>query len=71
MRNCASEVRAIAPRNDESELLPVIGQYFRTGPAEPGAVLLQARQYDLVAVIHVSAAKPRDIPRTGVLPLLR
>jgi hypothetical protein len=33
--------------------------------------LLQARQYDLVAVIHVSAAESRDIPRAGVLPLLR
>lgn len=49
----------------------MIGQYFRAGPAEPGAVLLQARQYDLVAVIHVSAAKPRDVPRTGIVPLLR
>jgi hypothetical protein len=48
----------------------VIGQNFRAGPAEPAAVLLEACQHDLVAVIHVRAAKPRNIPRAGVMPLL-
>ena len=36
----------------------------------PGAVLLQARQYDLVAVVHLGPAKPRDVARAGVLSLL-
>jgi hypothetical protein len=45
-------------------------QHLLTRPAEPATVLLQARQNDLIAVIHVRAAKTRDIPRTGILPLL-
>ena len=53
------------------KLLPVVGQNLRAGVAQPGPVLLQARQHDLVAIIHLSAAKPRDIPRAGVMPLLR
>ena len=48
----------------------MIGQNFRAGATEPAAVLLQARQNDLVAVIHLSAAKTRDIPRAGVVSLL-
>ena len=51
-------------------LLSVIGQRFRAGLAEPGTVLLQARQHDLVAVIHLGTAKTRDIPHTGIMPLL-
>jgi hypothetical protein len=51
-------------RNDDSSLLPVIRQRFRAGLAEPRAVLLEARQNDLVALVHMSPAKPRDIPRT-------
>jgi hypothetical protein len=63
-------------RNDEDKLvrgtlLPVIGQNLGAGPAQSGTVLLQARQNDLVAVIDVSAAKTRDVPRTGIMPLLR
>jgi len=48
----------------------VIGQNLRAGATEPAAVLLQARQNDLVAVIHLSAAKTRDIPRARVMSLL-
>jgi hypothetical protein len=52
-------------------LLPVTDQHLLARLAQPAAVLLQARQHDHVAVIHVSPAKSRDIPSTGVLPLLR
>jgi uncharacterized protein (AIM24 family) len=52
-------------------LLPVIGQDFLAAFAEPGTVLLQARQHNHVALIHVSAAKTRDIPRAGVMRLGR
>jgi hypothetical protein len=48
----------------------VIRQNLRAGLAEPGAVLLETRQHDLVAVIDASAAEPRDVPRAGVVPLL-
>ena len=48
----------------------MIGQNFRAGATEPAAVLLQACQNHLVAVIHLSAAKTRDIPRAGVVSLL-
>jgi hypothetical protein len=48
----------------------VTGQQLLAGPADPGAVLLQARQHDLIAVIHVGPAKTRDIPRAGVTSLL-
>ena len=64
------------PRNDEDKLvrgalLPVVGQNLGARPAEPGTVLLQACQDDLIAVIDLSAAKPRDIARAGIMPLLR
>jgi hypothetical protein len=59
------------PRNDKENLLPVIGQDFRAGVAQPGAVLPEAGQHDLIAVIHVRAAIARDIPRAGVGTLLR
>src|SRR3979490_1454366 len=59
------------PRNDRAELTPVIGQGLGAGSAEPAAVLLQAGQYDLVAVIHLRAAKTRNVPRTGIMALLR
>jgi hypothetical protein len=52
------------------KLLPVTDQHLLAGPADPGAILLQARQHDLVAVIHVSPAKTGHIPRAGVTPLL-
>ena len=58
-----------APRNDE-KLLPVAGQHLLARLAEPGAVLLQARQHDLVAVIEMGAAKARGVARAGVLALL-
>jgi hypothetical protein len=35
----------------------VIGQDFRAGPAEPGAVLLQARQDNHIAIIEMGPAK--------------
>ncbi len=52
-------------------LLPVIGQNFRARLAKPGAILFQARQHNLVAVVDLSAAESRDIPRAGVVSLLR
>jgi hypothetical protein len=57
-------------KNSHSALLTVIGQNLRAGFAELGAVLLETRQHGLVAVIDVSAAEPRDVPRAGVVPLL-
>jgi hypothetical protein len=63
MCNCTSG-------NDEDKLLPVIGQNLRAGFAETGTILLQARQHDLVAVIDLRAAEPRDIARAGVVSLL-
>ena len=57
-----------ASRNDEW-LLPVIGQNLGAGLAQPRAVLLQAHQNDLVALVHMRAAKPRHIPRAArILP---
>ncbi|HEY4746447.1 MAG TPA: hypothetical protein VIH38_02745, partial [Steroidobacteraceae bacterium] len=47
----------------------MIGQGFCAGMAQPGAILPQARQHDLVAVIHLRPAKSRNIPRAGVMPL--
>jgi hypothetical protein len=72
MCNCTSEVRIFdAPRNDIEELLPVIGQYLCAGLAEAGAIFLEAGQHDLVAIIHVGAAEPRNVPRAGIVSLLR
>ena len=39
--------------------------------AEPGAVLLQAGQHDLVAFAEMGPAEPLGIARAGVLALLR
>src|SRR5207237_6602143 len=52
-------------------LLPVIGQHLVAGFRESRAVLLQAGEHDLVAVIHMRAAKARDVARAGVVSLLR
>jgi hypothetical protein len=49
----------------------VAGQHLLTGLANAGAVLLQARQYDLVAVIHLGPAKPRHVAGAGIMALLR
>jgi hypothetical protein len=48
----------------------VVGQGLGAGPADPAAVLLQTPQNHLVAVIHLGAAKPRDVARTGIVALL-
>src|SRR5207237_8657430 len=56
-------------RNDSEKLLPVIGQNFRAGANEPDAVLLQARQNDLLALIDLSAAKTRHIPHPSIMTL--
>jgi hypothetical protein len=48
----------------------VIGQDLRAGLAEAGAVLLQASQHDLVAIIHHGPAMARNISCAGVMPLL-
>ena len=50
--------------------MAVFGQNLRAGLAEPVTVLLQTRQHDVVAVIHMRAAKTRDIPRAGIMSLL-
>ena len=63
--------RSRAPRNDDPELLPVIGQNLRAGLAEPGAILLQARQNDHIAVIEMGATKSRRIARAGITLLRR
>ena len=50
-------------------LLPVARQHLLAALADLGAVLLQAGQNDLVAILHLRPAKSRDVPRAGVLPL--
>ena len=54
-------------------LLPVAGQHLLAGLADLRAVLLQADQNDLVAILHLRPAESLDVPRAGVLshPLLR
>jgi hypothetical protein len=59
------------PRNDKALLLSVFRHDLVAGPADPGAVLLQAGQHDRIAVVHASSAKPRDVARAGVMALLR
>ena len=59
-----------APRNDRGALPPVGRQRLLAGLAEPRAVLLQAGQHHLIAVIEMRAAKARRIARAGVMPLL-
>ena len=50
-------------------LLPVIRQNLRAGLAQPRAVLLEACQNNLVALVHMRPAKPRHIPRaSGIGP---
>ena len=51
-------------------LLPVFGQHLVAGPAEPGAVLLQAAQHHRIAVVHQGAAEARHITRAGIVTLL-
>jgi hypothetical protein len=58
------------PRNDKEKLLAVFGQNLVAGLAYSGAVLLQARQHDLVTVVHHRTAMAANIPRAGVVPLL-
>src|SRR3954470_2577638 len=53
-----------------ANLLPVARQHRLTGFADARAVLLQACQHDLVAFLHVRAAKPRDVAGAGVMSLL-
>jgi hypothetical protein len=48
----------------------VLGQDLFTGPAEPRAVLLEARQHDLVTIIHHGPAMAGNIARAGVVALL-
>jgi hypothetical protein len=66
IRRCANCTSA----KGEGLLLPVLVQNFHARLAEPGSVLLQASQHDLVALIHMGAAKPRDIARAGIMLLL-
>jgi hypothetical protein len=48
----------------------VARQRLLAGLADPGAVLLQAGQYDLVSVVHLGPAKARDVARAGIFSLL-
>ena len=54
-------------------LLTVAGQHLLAALADLRAILLQAGQNDLVAILHLRPAEARDVPRAGVLshPLLR
>src|SRR6202041_1295384 len=60
--------RAAAPKR--SGLLPVFGQHLLAGPAEPGAMLLQAAQHHRIALVHLGAAEARHVTRAGVVTLL-
>ena len=51
-------------------LLPVARQHLLAGLADLRAVLLQAGQHDLIAILHLRPAKPRDVARAGVMPRL-
>ena len=46
-------------------LLPVACQHLLAALADLGAVLLQAGQHDLVAILHLRPAIPRDVARAG------
>jgi hypothetical protein len=62
------------PRNDNffeeygSALLPVVDQDLAAGLADPGAVLLQARQHRIVAIIHYGPAMAGDVAGAGIVP---
>ena len=45
-------------------------QHLLAGLADLGAILLQARQHDLVALLHLRPAKPRDVAGAGVMARL-
>ena len=52
-------------------LLPVFSQDLVAGPAEPRAVLLQAREHNRIASVHMGAAEARHVTRAGIVTLLR
>jgi|ERR1700722_11120834 hypothetical protein len=71
MCDCTSEVCVCnARRTDRRNLLPVLGQHFIAGPAEPGAMLLETTQNGIVAVVHHGPAMARDVPRAGLMSRL-
>jgi hypothetical protein len=45
----------------------VLGQHLLAGAAETLAVLLEAGQHDLVAGIHLGAAKARNVASAGIM----
>ena len=53
------------------KLLPVLSQHLVASLGEARAVLLQAGQNHLIAVVHDFSAEARDIARAGVVALLR
>ena len=58
-----------ASRNHRTrKSLAVVDQHLVAGLADPGAVLLQARQHRIVAIIHHGAAMASDVPGTGIVP---
>jgi hypothetical protein len=80
MRNCASENLEISgsmlahrPGMTADKLPPVRSQRRLARLAQLRAVLLQAGQHHLIAIIEVCAAKARSIAPAGILarPLLR
>ena len=49
----------------ETLLLPVARQRLLAALADLGAVLLQAGQHDLIAILHLRPAILRDVARAG------
>ena len=71
MCDCTSKVWSFGPcRNDSRKLLPVLGQHFVAGSAEPPAILLETTQNGIVAIVHHGPAMARDVPRAGLMSRL-
>jgi hypothetical protein len=45
----------------------VIRQHLVAAFAQPRAILLEAGEHSLVAIVHHGAAKARDVARAGVV----
>jgi hypothetical protein len=58
------------PAGRSTPLLTVFDQNLVAAPADPGAMLLQAGQHRLIAIIHDGSAVPHHVAGAGiVLPL--
>jgi hypothetical protein len=58
------------PERQRDGLLAVLGQDPFAGPAEPPTVLLETAQNNLIALVDHGPAKPRNVTRAGIVPLL-